>query len=71
MTIHLIRLIETYLIGLRAQVIEAINQKDGYQILIENEDGVAILWAVIGEAGLRKRITEIECLEYESLLAYK
>jgi len=60
MTIHLIRLIETYLIGLRAQVIEAINQKDGYQILIENQDGVAILWTVIEEARFRKRITESE-----------
>jgi len=71
MKIHLIKLIETYPIVSRDQVIEAINQKDGYQILIENEDGVAILWAVIGEAGLRKRITEIEYLEYASLHAYK
>ncbi len=71
MKLHLIELIETYLIGLRAQVIEAINQEDGYQILIGNQDGVAILWAVIGEAGYRKRITESEYLEYASLLAYK
>jgi hypothetical protein len=71
MTIHLIRLIETYLIGLRAQVIESINQQDGYQILIKNQDGVAILWAVIEEACFRNRITEIEHLEYASLLAYK
>jgi len=39
--------------------------------LIENQDGVAILWAVIEEARIRKRITESEYLEYASLLAYK
>jgi len=71
MRMHLIELIETYSIGLRDQVIKSINQEDGYQILIGNEDGVAILWNVIQEARLRKRITESEYLEYASVLAYK
>jgi len=71
MRIHLIKLIETYPIVSRNQVIEAINQEDGYQILVENQEGVAILWAVIEEARFRKRITENERLEYASVLAYK
>jgi|GEM_PF-1648598 hypothetical protein len=71
MKLHLIELIKTYPIVSRDQVIESINQEDGYQILIENQDGVAILWTVIAEAGYKKRITESEYLEYASLLAYK
>ena len=71
MRIHLIKLIETYPIVSLNQVIEAINQEDGYQILVENQEGVAILWAVIEEARFRKRITENERLEYASVLAYK
>jgi hypothetical protein len=39
--------------------------------LIENQDGVAILWTVIEEAYSRKRITENEYLEYASVLGYK
>jgi len=39
--------------------------------LIENQEGVAILRAVIEEARFRKRITESEYLEYASLLGYK
>jgi len=39
--------------------------------LIENQEGLAILWVVIEEARFRKRITENERLEYASLLAYK
>jgi hypothetical protein len=71
MKIHLIRLIETYPIVSRDQVMESIKQEDGYQILIENQEGVAILWAVIEEACFRQRITESEHLEYASVLAYK
>jgi hypothetical protein len=71
MQIDLIELIKTHLIDLRDQVIRSINQEDGYQILIENQDGVDILWTVIEEARFRKRIPEREYLEYAAALAYK